>query len=135
MEKERSNVGFSKRAHKYYVKGGFFDEDKTFDGKLKDLYRTVGLDPKEPKSHRRFSFHEFVIQKGVKTRSYVFKGAKDIDLTGYYQPGELVRHHFDHAIPEKYDKTTENYVVCIVCGEFVSKKRRQCPYCGGVLLK
>lgn len=134
MKKDRP-LGFSQKGEKYYAKGSFFDEDKTFDGQLASIERLVARDPDEPNSKRCFSFHTFVIRKGTKTRSYVFKGQKDMDLTAYYKEGERVRHHYGHEIPEKYDKSGDSEVVCIVCGEMVSRRHSICPYCGSVLLK
>ena len=84
MKKERS-LGFSQKGEKYYAKGSFFDEDKTFDGRLLRVERRVARDPGVPDSKRLYSFHTFVIQKGAKNRTYVFKGVKEIDLTGYFK--------------------------------------------------
>lgn len=134
MKKERS-PGFSQKGKKYYAKGSFFDEDKTFDGRLLRVERRVERDPEAPDSRRLYSFHTFVIRKGAKTRSYVFKSVKEMDLTGYFKEGDQVRHHCGHAIPEKYDKSGDSEVVCIVCGERISCRRSICPYCGSVLLK
>lgn len=134
MKKECS-LGFSQKGKKYYAKGSFFDEDKTFDGRLMRVERHVARDPRAPDSKRLYSFHTFVIQKGAKTRTYVFKGVKEIDLTGYFKEGDRVRHHYGHEIPEKYDKSGDSEEVCIVCGERASCRRSICPYCGSVLLK
>lgn len=43
MKKERS-LGFSRKGEKYYAKGSFFDEDKTFDGRLLRVERCVARD-------------------------------------------------------------------------------------------
>ena len=134
MKKECS-LGFSQKGKKYYAKGSFFDEDKTFDGRLMRVERHVARDHRAPDSKMLYSFHTFVIQKGAKTRTYVIKGVKEIDLTGYFKEGDRVRHHYGHEIPEKYDKSGDSEVVCIVCGERASCRRSICPYCGSVLLK
>ena len=65
MKKECS-LGFSQKGKKYYAKGSFFDEDKTFDGRLMRVERHVARDPRAPDSKRLYSFHTFVIQKGAK---------------------------------------------------------------------
>ena len=67
--------------------------------------------------------------------TYVFKGHPEIDFTQYFHKGELVRHNAGYEIPEKYDKTEDDEILCIICGEFSPVDKNQCPYCGGVLLK
>lgn len=51
MKKECS-LGFSQKGKKYYAKGSFFDEDKTFDGRLMRVERHVARDPRAPDSKR-----------------------------------------------------------------------------------
>ena len=60
-EKERS-LGFSRKGE-ILCQRKFFDEDKTFDGRLLRVERCVARDPGVPDSKRLYSFHTFVIQK------------------------------------------------------------------------
>lgn len=127
--------GFSTRAKNYFRKGSLFSKDKTFDGELKSLRRVVRKNAEDSESKKHYSYHTFVIKKGGKEMTYVFKGHPDMDFTQYFKKGELVRHHAGYEIPEKYDKTEDDEILCIICGEFSPVDKNQCPYCGGVLLK
>lgn len=133
--KNNLEVGFSTRARTYFKRGGLFAHDKTFDGELKSLTREVHRNLEDPESKKQYSYHTFVIKKGGREMTYVFKGHSGMDFTHYFKKGELVRHHSGYEIPEKYDKTEDDEILCIVCGEFSPVSKNQCPYCGGVLLK
>lgn len=65
MKKECS-LGFSQKGKKYYAKGSFFDEDKTFDGRLMRVERHVARDPRAPDSKRLYSFSYLCDPKGRK---------------------------------------------------------------------
>lgn len=127
--------GFSTRGKSVFKKGSLFSRDKTFDGELKSLKREVRKSTKAPESKKRYSYHTFVIVKGGREMTYVFKGHSEMDFTDYYKKGELVRHHSGYEIPEKYDKTSDDKILCIACGEFSPVDKSQCPYCGSILLK
>lgn len=57
------------------------------------------------------------------------------DYTTYYQIGDKVRHHKGYFLPEKYDKTQDDKVVCILCGHLIDKEKDYCSNCQKVLLK
>jgi len=57
------------------------------------------------------------------------------DYTTYYHAGDKVRHHKGFQLPEKYDKSNDDKVVCILCGNLVDKQEEVCTKCEKVLLK
>lgn len=127
--------GFSTRGKSFFKKGGLFAQDKSHDGELIILKREVRKSKESSDTGKLYSYHTFVIQKGHSEMTYVFKGPKEMDFTEYFVEGGLVRHHSGYEIPEKYDKSRDNEVLCVVCGEFSPIQKGQCPYCGAVLLK
>lgn len=127
--------GFSQKGKSFFKKGSFFAQDKSHDGELIILKREVRKSKEHSDNQRLCSYHTFVIQKGRSEVTYEFKASEDTDFTEYFKEGELVRHHSGYEIPEKYDKSQDDEILCVVCGEFSPITKNQCPYCGEILLK
>ncbi|MEF9919202.1 MAG: hypothetical protein RR579_07170 [Eubacterium sp.] len=132
---EFKKAGFSSRGKAYTNVSDFFSSDRSFEGELVDVKRKIAEDESDVKDKTLYSFHTFVIKKGMKTKSFVFRGHKSLDFMNYFQIGDHVRHFSGYAIPEKFDKTSDDVVLCIVCGDFTPINRNHCQYCGELLLK
>ncbi|MEG0378645.1 MAG: hypothetical protein RR614_09230 [Eubacterium sp.] len=134
--RKQGEEGFSTKGKSFFKKGGLFAEDKSHDGELIVLRREVRKSKDEKSDSQKLcSYHTFVIQKGRGEATYVFKASDDTDFTEYFKEGELVRHHSGYEIPEKFDKSQDEEILCVVCGEFSPMAKNQCPYCGEILLK
>ena len=53
----------------------------------------------------------------------------------YYRVGEQVRHHPGCDFPEKFDKSNDEQVICVACGELYDLPTETCPKCQVPLLK
>lgn len=135
IQDKYGKVGFSTRGKIYMHGKKFFSADRTFEGELVKVKRVLKKDDNELGNDKLFSYHRFIIKKGNKENTFIYKGHKDMDFTNYFHVGDHVRHISGYEIPEKYDKSKDSEVLCIVCGEFTSIERNHCQYCGEVLLK
>ena len=57
------------------------------------------------------------------------------DAFDYYRVGEQVRHHSGYDFPEKFDKSSDDQVICIACGILYAQQEVDCPKCQVPLLK
>ena len=116
-------------------------EDKTYDGTIASVQRlepvaNVDIRKIDPGMKNKMIFHTIRIQdEAGKTHTYERTGALEEDYRTYYQAGDRVRHHKGFALPEKYDKSADEDIVCIVCGRMNAMDSRRCGECGATLLK
>lgn len=116
-------------------------EDTTYDGNI------VSVERREPVSEadirrldaatrNKMILHTLRIRDDAgKVHTYERTGGLGEDLRTYYHPEDRVRHHKGFDLPEKYDKSGDDTVICIVCGRLNSMDSRRCTECGTVLLK
>lgn len=99
MRDAKNNIetGFSARAKTYFKKGSLFSKDKTFDGELKSLRRVVRKNAEDSESRKHYSYHTFVIKKGSREMTYVFKGHPGIAVL---LPAYLIWNNFFQNIVE-----------------------------------
>lgn len=123
------------------LKGRRAAEDKTWDGTIVSVERrepVMGADVRkvDPATRDKMILTTIKIQDEEGTvHTYERMGGLPEDYREYYHEGDRVRHHKGFVLPEKYDKSADDTVVCIVCGRINSMDSRRCTECGAVLLK
>lgn len=116
-------------------------EDRTYDGTIVSVQRmepvaNVDIRKLDPGMKNKMIFHTIRIEDETgKTHTYERTGALEEDYRAYYQTGDRVRHHRGFDLPEKYDKSGDESIVCIACGRVNSMDSRKCGQCGAPLLK
>lgn len=116
-------------------------EDRTFDGTITSVERREPVSSADirkinQETRDRMIFHTIRI-KDEQDKQHTFEqmGGLATDLRTYYQPGGRVRHHKGFMLPEKYDKSQDEEIICIICGRMNAMDSRKCSECGAPLLK
>lgn len=107
--------------------------EMTYDGVIKAIEKQV-----EPYKKNRSYLRTLIVIKADDDKEFIYNGifsSMKNDYTTYYKEGDKVRHHDGFNLPEKFDKTSDDKVVCILCGELVDKENNECNKCGKILLK
>jgi hypothetical protein len=107
--------------------------EMTYDGVIKVVEKKV-----EPYKKTMSYLRTLIAIQTDDGREYIYNNiisSKKNDYTTYYKEGDKVRHHDGFNLPEKYDKTCDDRVVCILCGELVDIQNDRCSQCGKTLLK
>jgi hypothetical protein len=107
--------------------------EMTYDGVIKAIEKQI-----EPYKKTKSYLRTLIVIKTDDDREYIYNniisGTKN-DYTTYYKEGDKVRHHDGFNLPEKFDKTSDDKVVCILCGALVDIENDVCCNCGKLLLK
>lgn len=107
--------------------------EMTYDGVIKAIEKQV-----EPYKKTKSYLRTLIVIKADDDKEFIYNGifsSMKNDYTTYYKEGDKVRHHDGFNLPEKFDKTNDEKVVCILCGELVDKENDECNKCGKILLK
>lgn len=105
----------------------------TYDGTIKYVEKQVE-DYKKTKHYLR----SLIIITSDDGKDFAYSGiisSLKNDYTTYYKEGDKVRHHNGFDLPEKYDKSNDEKVVCILCGQLADIENDNCTACGKILLK
>jgi len=109
--------------------------DTTWDGEVID------------KTTRRRSKFEHEDDPGTTYTEYIIKVKRDggkvyqnnlssgTGVYEYFQKGDRVRHHKGLSFYEKYDKSRDNTIICVACGNLNQIKNDVCTRCKCPLLK
>lgn len=107
--------------------------EKTYDGVIKYIEKQ-----KEDYKKTRFYYRYLIIITADDGKEFIYNniiGSLKDDYTNYYKEGDKVRHHYGFDLPEKYDKSKDDKVVCILCGKLVDIENEKCSDCEKTLLK
>lgn len=116
-------------------------EDKTYDGVIDSVGRhepvsNADIRRVDTKTRKSLAFHTIrIIDENGKVRTYERPTPVGEDYREYYTTGDRVRHHRGFDLPEKYDKSGDDTILCIVCGRLQPMDSRRCGECGAPLLK
>lgn len=116
-------------------------EDRTYDGTIAQVERrepvsSADISRIDPKARAKLVLHTIRIEdEDGKLHTYERTGDLLEDYREYYHVGDRVRHHRGFDLPEKYDKSGDERVICIACGRTGSMDSRRCGECGTVLLR
>lgn len=116
-------------------------EDHTYDGTVESVARREPVSSADarridPKTRQKLAFHTIrIVGEDGKLRTYERTAHMEEDYRTYYRTGDRVRHHRGFELPEKYDKSADDVIVCIVCGQVCPMDARKCGECGAPLLK
>lgn len=111
--------------------------DKTWDGTV--------IDKKVEKKRRKETYgdndfriveyylYQVIIKKNTGKKVKLVARDNDI-LYNYYQVGDVVRHHKGMFYYEKYDKSRDNFAICLACGSLNERQLLECKHCHCPLL-
>jgi len=105
----------------------------TYDGTIKYIEKQIE-DYKKTKHYLR----TLIIITSDDGKEFIYNeiiSSTKNDYTQYYKAGDKVRHHLGFNLPEKYDKSNDEKLVCILCGQLVDIENDNCTACGKILLK
>lgn len=105
----------------------------TYDGVIKYIEKQV----EEYKKTKHY-LRTLIVITADDGKEFVYNniiGSTKNDYTTYYKEGDKVRHHYGFDLPEKYDKSKDDKVICILCGQLVDMENDNCSACGKILLK
>jgi len=68
-------------------------------------------------------------------KNHTLRQENNVALYHYYQVGDRVKHHKGLSLYEKYDKTNDQQVICVVCGTMNSFEADVCKRCKCPILK
>lgn len=117
----------------YYILKVKKQPDETYDGVIKHIDKN---EETYKKSGRYLVSYVAITRDDGKILVYnnIISSIHN-DYTTYYKIGDRVRHHKGYLLPEKYDKSGDDKIVCLACGHLVDKKEKYCSKCQKILLK
>jgi hypothetical protein len=111
---------------------------KTWDGTVKDKKikkktkrHDYGNDNVQYEDYLEYS----VIIRSDQGKRHAIKSNDSDTLYDYYQSGDRVRHHAGLNSYEKYDKTSDKFILCNACGTLCDISEDTCFRCKCLLLK
>ena len=105
----------------------------TYDGIIKHIEKQVE-DYKKTKKYLR----TLIVITSDDGKEFIYNNiisSTKNDYTTYYKEGDKIRHHYGFDLPEKCDKSNDEKVVCIICGQLTDIENENCTACGKTLLK
>lgn len=111
---------------------------KTWDGTVEDKRVQKKSTIREDSQGGSYSDDYYiytVVIRGDDGKIHRLKTAKSDLFHSYFQIGDRVRHHAGFKTYEKYDKSGDDYILCIVCNRVCDISGDYCPRCQSPLLK
>lgn len=113
--------------------------ESTYEGKIEEI-KTVGnwggsavVSRSDKVSNTAYARIKIRLDDGRKRVIHLVNN--DGRYNEYYKASDRIRHYRYIEIPENPDRTHQDTVVCVVCGEFYDIGDEKCTKCGCTLLK